>query len=253
MSFTISAACGCSIGRIRENNEDNFYFDGKCLEAENEGMRNIVSFEDRLKAGLCLAVFDGIGGESGGELASFTAARELQSAEREVSDYLTSERKHLEYLTQRMNCAVVSAADRCGALTMGTTAAVLYFGSCCVYSCNVGDSRAYRLRSGEFMQLTRDHTEGHLPRGSGKAALTQYLGIDPAEMRIEPYIAKGELRKGDVYLLCSDGLTDMVSNVEISGILLDCPEVEQCARRLLRAALEHGGRDNVTVIVCRIS
>ena len=72
-------------------------------------------------------------------------------------------------------------------------------------------------------------------------------------MLIEPYIAKGELRKGDMYLLCSDGLTDMLSNLEISCLMHNSTSVDECAAQLIQATLEKGGRDNITVIVCRIT
>ena len=108
------------------------------------------------------------------------------------------------------------------------------------------------MRQGEFLQLSEDHIE-HFPGWERrKAPLTQHLGIDPEDMLIEPYIAKGDLRKGDVYLLCSDGLTDMLTNVEISCIMDSAASVDECASRLVDAALEKGGRDNVTVIVCKI-
>ena len=89
--------------------------------------------------------------------------------------------------------------------------------------------------------------------GKKKAPLIQYLGMDPEEILIEPFIAKGDLKKGDQYLLCSDGLTDMLTNFEIADIMLNSPDAATCAENLIRAALEHGGRDNITVIVCRIS
>ena len=78
MQLFIDAACGCNTGKIRENNEDNFYFDGKCLELDNPGLRNTVCFSAALKNGLCLSVFDGMGGENYGEVASFTAARKTK-------------------------------------------------------------------------------------------------------------------------------------------------------------------------------
>ena len=85
-----------------------------------------------------------------------------------------------------------------------------------------------------------------------KTPLTQHLGINPEDFLIEPYIAKGELKAGDVYLLCSDGLTDMLSNLEIDEILSAGASPEEDVRRLVDAALEKGGKDNVTAIVCRV-
>ena len=252
MRFSIDAACGCNIGKVRKNNEDNFFFDDKCLELDNQGMRNTACFSDTLKNGLCLAVFDGMGGENYGEVASFTAARQMQTVTRSLTDYFVSERKYLLKLTAQLNDAIVEAkkelcTDRCG-----STMAALYFSSGCVYTCNIGDSRAYRLRDREFLQLSVDHVE-KIPEGEcKKAPLTQHLGIDPEDMQIEPYIAKGKISKGDTYLLCSDGLTDMLTNFEISDIMMSCEEPVDCVHKLIQAALEHGGRDNITVIVCKI-
>lgn len=252
MRLSIDAACGCNIGKIRKNNEDNFFFDDKCLELENQGLRNTACFSDALKNGLCLAVFDGMGGENFGEVASFTAARQMQTITRSLSDYFVSERKYLLKLTTQLNNAIVEAkkelcTDRCG-----STMAALYFSSGYVYTCNIGDSRAYRLRDGEFLQLSVDHVEKRPEGERKKAPLTQHLGIDPEDMQIEPYIAKGRICKGDTYLLCSDGLTDMLTNFEISDIMLNYEEPADCVQKLIQSALEHGGRDNITVIVCKI-
>ncbi len=83
--------------------------------------------------------------------------------------------------------------------------------------------------------------------------MIQYLGMNPQEMRVEPHIVKDRLAPGDIYLICSDGLTDMVSNLEISSILLENPDIAESADRLLRAALRNDGLDNITLIVCRIT
>lgn len=250
MGFHIDAACGCRIGKIRKNNEDNFFFDGKCLEQENEGLRNIACMEGRLKNGTCVAVFDGMGGENYGEVASFTAARAMQGKTRKLEDYFVQERKYLEKLTLSLNDAVVEAEKALNTNRMGTTMVMLYFASRHVYMCNVGDSRAYRMRGGEFLQISEDHVE--IVPGKKKTPLLQHLGIDPEEMLIEPYIAKGELKRGDVYLLCSDGLTDMLTNLEIAEIIQKSEDAAECVEALTEAALANGGRDNVTVIVCKI-
>lgn len=251
MGFRIEAACGCNMGKIRQNNEDNFFFDGKCLEQDNDGLRNIACFDGRLKHGTCVAVFDGMGGENYGEVASFTAARTMQQTSRKLEDFFVQERKYLEKMTLSLNKAVVEAEEALHTNRMGTTMVMLYFSSRHVYMCNVGDSRAYRMRDGEFLQISEDHVEKRIDRK--KTPLTQHLGIDPEEMQIEPYIAKGELKKGDTYLICSDGLTDMLTNFEISDILLQGDDATVAVEKLIEAALEHGGRDNITVIVCKIT
>lgn len=252
MRLFVDAACGCHIGKIRKNNEDNFFFDDKCLELENRGLRNTACFSDVLRSGLCFAVFDGMGGENFGEVASFTAARRMQTVTRSLSDYFVSERKYLLKLTEQLNDAIVEAKKELYTERCGSTMAAVYFSSGYVYTCNVGDSRIYRLREGEFLQLSVDHIENRPEGERKKAPLTQHLGIDPEEMQIEPYIAKGKISKGDIYLLCSDGLTDMLTNLEISDIILNYEESADCVQKLIQSALEHGGRDNITVIVCRI-
>ena len=253
MRYIIQAACGCCTGKVRRNNEDNFYFDGRCLEMENDGLKHPVCVEDVLKNGFCVAVFDGMGGENFGEHASFAAARRMQLVERSLVDYLIPEKKYLERLVEQVNSAVVEEQRKLRTDRMGSTMVGLYFTGKCAYVCNVGDSRAYRLRDGEFLQLSEDHIEKIPGREGKKEPLTQYLGLDPEEVQIEPHIARGELKKGDMYLLCSDGLTDMLTNFEISDIMLTSEDVEACVRALIQSALEHGGRDNITAIVCKLN
>lgn len=252
MRYMIQAACGCHTGKIRKNNEDNFYFDHKCLEVDNNGLKNPAYIEEKLKNGLSFAVFDGMGGENFGEHASYAAARRMQQVERTFSDFFIPERKYLERLAVQLDAAVVEAQKEMLTEKMGTTMVCLYFSGRYVYVCNVGDSRAYRLRSCEFLQLSVDHVEKRPGRENKKAPLTQHLGFGAEEIEIEPYIAKGEIQKGDMYLLCSDGLTDMLTNFEISDIMLKSSDAETCVQALIAAALEHGGRDNITAIVCKI-
>lgn len=252
MRFTLEAACGCNTGKIRKNNEDNFYFDGKCLEKENDGLKYPVTIENTLKNGFCVSIFDGMGGESFGEFASFAAARQMQQTERKLSDFFIPARKYLSNIVKQLNDAVLKAQQEMCTERMGSTMVSLYFTGGYVYSCNLGDSRSYRLRAGEFLQLSEDHIEKRPGREHKKAPLTRYLGINTDDMEVEPYIAKGEINKGDVYLLCSDGLTDMLANFEISDIMLKSEDAEDCVRSLIQAALEHGGRDNITAIVCTI-
>ena len=250
MKFTIQAACGCNKGKIRKNNEDNFFFDGKCLERENSGLKHPVYIEDVLKNGTCFAIFDGMGGENFGEYAAYAAARQMQLTQRTLTDFLIPEKKYLERLTRQLNEAVLGKKKELCTGRMGSTMVSLYFSGHYVYVCNTGDSRAYRLREGEFLQLSEDHVAKRPGGEHRKAPLTQYLGFDSEDVELAPYIAKGEIKPGDVYLLCSDGLTDMLTNFEISDIMLQSENAEDCVKALIRAALEHGGHDNVTAIVC---
>lgn len=251
MAYILDAACGCNTGKIRKNNEDNFFFDGRCLEADNSGLKHPVTMTKTLRRELCVAIFDGMGGENFGEVASFAAADCMQYTTRKLKDYFIPERKFLNSLCMKINDAVVAKQQELCTERMGSTMVALYFSHGYVYVCNLGDSRAYRLRDGEFLQLSVDHLEKR-EQTRKKAPLTQHLGISPENFLIEPYIAKGELKRGDQYLLCSDGLTDMLTNLEIDGIMSSTESAEDCVKKLIDAALEKGGKDNVTAIVCRI-
>lgn len=252
MAYILDAACLSNTGKVRKNNEDNFFFDGRCLEENNNGLKHPVTMERLLRGEICVAVFDGMGGENFGECASFAAADCMQYTTRKLKDYFIPERKFLSGMCMKINEAVVARQKELCTERMGSTMVALYFSHGYVYVCNLGDSRAYRLRDGEFLQISVDHVESREGQPKKKAPLTQHLGIDPENFLIEPHIAKGELKQGDQYLLCSDGLTDMLSNFEIDEIMSRSECAEDCAQKLVDAALEKGGKDNVTVIVCRI-
>lgn len=252
MPYMFDAACLCNTGKVRRNNEDNFFFDGRCMEADNNGLKHPVTMIKTLGRELCFAIFDGMGGENFGEVASFVAADYMQRTSRKLKDYFISERKFLNGMCMKINDAVVAKQQELCTEHMGSTMVALYFSHGYVYVCNLGDSRAYRLRDGEFLQLSEDHLEKREGQTRKKAPLTQHLGISSEYFLIEPYIAKDELKHGDLYLLCSDGLTDMLTNFEIDEILSNTTSAADCVQKLIDSALEKGGKDNVTAIVCRI-
>lgn len=104
---------------------------------------------------------------------------------------------------------------------IGTTVALLCFNARYVFGCSLGDSLIYRMRNGELVQLSVDHVENRIARQRGKAPVTQYLGMDPEEVDIAPYVRKEKAKRGDQYLICSDGFTDMLINIEISKIIIN--------------------------------
>ena len=253
MIETIVSACGSNVGKTRKNNEDNFYYLGKTLPETNNGLGSFVySSKTKLALSLLFAVMDGMGGEEAGEKASFIAARTAADCVSEVETTLFSPREFLTSMCQRMNHSVCEESKKLPYGTMGSTLASLMFFSEEVYACNVGDSKIFRLRDNELLQLSEDHTE-QLPEGiTRKPRLTQHLGMPEDEIQIEPFIAKGKLLAGDKYLICSDGLTDMLTNLEIHFILNSCISVQSCAKKLIQKALKNGGKDNCTVIVCAV-
>ncbi len=252
MAYQLDAACLCNTGRVRKNNEDNFFFDGKRMEAENNGLLHPLVMTKNVNQGVCVAVFDGMGGENFGEFASFAAADRMQSIMAKLQSSLPPDRDSLNTMCLAINDAVVARQKELCTERMGSTLVGFYFSRSSVYTYNLGDSRAYRLRGGELVQLSEDHVERREGKSTRKAPLTQHLGINPEEYLIEPYLVKDQLQAGDQYLLCSDGLTDMLDDGQIAAIMTEAPNAEIGAQMLVEAALEHGGRDNVTVILCRV-
>lgn len=255
MLYLIEAACFSHVGRVRGNNEDNFYFDGHCMPSDNHGTPMTEAYQRLLKAGTALAIFDGMGGGDFGGIASYTAASAMEKLLQDASDFSLTE-DFLKALCLKLNRMVFDKGAEIDNYRMGSTAAGLYFEKGFAYSFNLGDSKVFCLRDGELVQVSNDHTDEQYLREKGitnrKPRLTQHLGIDPMELQLEPYITKFPYKRGDQYLLCSDGLTDMLKNSEIAEFLLEGKTAKACVSQLIGQALERGGRDNVTVILCKI-
>ena len=252
MMFQLSAACGCNIGSVRRNNEDNFYFDGRSLPEENTGLTGFIVKKTNLEKEVLFGVFDGMGGEEFGEKASFAVTEIAKEKMDRCTRYAIGPRAFLSQVCAEMNQAVCRRQQELYVTRMGTTASMLLFVPDEVYACNLGDSRIYRLRDSEFSQISVDDTERIPANVHRKAGLTQFLGVPEDELLLEPHILKCELKRGDIFLICSDGLTDMVSNLDICMILRQHISVKQCVAHLIAQALRNGGRDNTTVIVIKI-
>lgn len=245
-------AAGASLtGRIRKNNEDNFCVDERCLPLIHENSDTICTPLSRAVPHL-LGVFDGMGGCNDGEIASYLAASTAQEyarhlkGERDVAGMLTA-------LCLEANEKVCKAAD--GA-PMGTTCALLYLSGSDYTVCNVGDSPVFLFRNGILRQISVDHTQrASYEKVTGKPAearrkfpLTQCLGIPQDEMVIEPFLDGGKICAGDVFLLCSDGITDMLSTEEICRALSVHTSPDEMVADLTKMAMEAGGRDNLTAV-----
>lgn len=251
MAYQIDYAYTSHVGRVRAKNEDNYWCCGKTRRSGKNGTDGIrFGSVSQVKRPL-LAVFDGMGGESCGEIAAGLAAeacgdyyqKKKETADRDPETFFRE-------ICGSMNHRVCrySIENRVG--SMGTTAAMLMFGGQSTYACNLGDSRIYQVQDGMFRQISVDHV---LDGGFyGKAPLTQYVGIPEDGMQLEPFTARLDYTLGTRYLICSDGVTDMLSDEEIGSILaLEIP-VDETVELLLDKALEKGGRDNVTIVVCKV-
>lgn len=251
MTYRINYAYTCHPGRVRSNNEDNFWCCGKNLPVQNMGMEEICC-NMRLRESLpVLMVFDGMGGESQGEMAAYLALEKFGKYYKQNKGMLR--RRPEEFLLeacQSMNQAVCSysASNRISA--MGTTIALIAFAKKSIHICNLGDSRIYRQNQGNIQQLSTDHVLRSYM--FGKAPLTQFLGVEESDMKLEPFIKTLEYQAGDRYLLCSDGVTDMLSDQEIEEIMASVDSVQETVQLLRDKALEKGGRDNTTIILCEV-
>ena len=206
------------------------------------------------------AIADGMGGAQAGEVASRLAAAVLQEAN---GDELTEER--IAELIQEANRRVFQRSNEDAATSgMGTTMTVALVdgqGESIVVG-HVGDSRAYRVRGGELEQLTEDHSlVGELLRSGRLSAeeaelhpqrsvITRAIGTEP-DVDVDTFTIPA--RPGDLFLLCSDGLTDMIPDREILTILDGEDDLDSAARSLVDAANTAGGEDNITVVLFRIA
>ena len=206
------------------------------------------------------AIADGMGGAQAGEVASRLAAAVLQEANGEE---LSEER--IAELIQEANRRVFQRSNEDVATSgMGTTMTVALVdgpGASIVVG-HVGDSRAYRVRDGELEQLTEDHSlVGELLRSGRLSAeeaemhpqrsvITRAIGTEP-DVDVDTFTVP--TRPGDLFLLCSDGLTDMVPDREIHSLLDGSDDLEAAARALVDAANAAGGEDNITVVLFQIA
>jgi serine/threonine protein phosphatase PrpC len=207
-----------------------------------------------------VAIADGMGAHARGDIASKLAVDALTEAFRSNSVTLHPSRPDLpargsELVTaiQAANTAVHRlAASKPELEGMGTTMVSARFSARKqrLYIGNVGDSRCYRLRGGTLSQMTRDHTlAAEVGVVSNQAPLTRALGVLP-NVSVDLIVAKP--MPGDVYLLCSDGLTRMATDEEIRQIMMNEPDLEACVRALVARANAAGGHDNTTVLVVRV-
>lgn len=253
----MNAACGCHQGKRRMNNEDNFYFNGLYMNSDNHGLPEPEYAELSLNKDSFFCVYDGMGGGDFGEIASYTAAKSTQkylSIETNINpcDITPS----LEKMCVSVNEAVYEAGNNLGSSQMGSTLVGLYFHAGQAWICNLGDSRCYLLRNRKMQQISEDHTDEEFMKKNGitgrKPYLTQYLGIDPKEMEVVPFVKSYYLNKGDRFLICSDGVTDMVPEQNICNLLANTPDPTEGVRTLIQAALDGGGKDNITAIILDI-
>jgi protein phosphatase len=206
-------------------------------------------------------IADGMGGHAAGEVASQLAVDTLATAfEHDAFDGTPDASRprrgdELVRAIEMANTAIHAQARTNEAQSgMGTTVIAARFtpNKRRVYIAHVGDSRCYRVREGEIVQLTCDHTLGATLGIKGRSAgkLTRAVGVEPT-VQVDLQVDAPEPQ--DLYVLCSDGLSRMVPDEVIRDIVLAERDIEQACQKLIDAANERGGKDNITVIVIRIA
>jgi protein phosphatase len=224
------------VGRQREANEDNLVL-----------------------ATPVFAVADGMGGARAGEVASQLAAE----AFRDPRDPSATPEQQLERIAKEANRRIYELALRDEAHRgMGTTLTAALVADDAISVGHVGDSRAYRLRDDRLEQLTHDHSlvaelerSGQLTPEAAehhpqRSIITRALGPEP-DVEVDTHTHPA--RSGDVYVLCSDGLTGMISDDELAAVVRGADSLDAAARALIRSANQSGGRDNITVVLFRVA
>lgn len=234
----VSARAQTDRGLRRKRNEDSL------LVRDDEGL---------------YVVADGMGGYNGGEIASGLAVKTIDEAFTESRfegvphATIPARASELARAIQMANVAIQSRAESDRELTgMGTTICAARFlaRKQRLYVGHVGDSRLYRLRNNELSQMTSDHTMRDFGvTGADAAHLSRAVGVWPT-VPIDVIVGKPE--PGDLYLVCSDGLTKMIDDERIRETLLGSTDPSRMVDELIKAANDSGGRDNVTVIVVRV-
>ena len=244
MHYKIHYSCLSHIGNIRSMNQDNFICDGRYMDMGDMPIEFPLCGTKTSKEISVFGVFDGMGGEECGEIASYIASKAASSIV--IGKEATAD---LSQFCQKANNDICDYATLHEVSSMGTTAAILAFTEKEVVLCNIGDSKIFRLCNGTLEQISMDHVA--VAAFGVKPPLSQNLGIPPNELVIDPYLARGPYNDGDIYMICSDGLTDMVSVDEITEVLISKPS-EEAITLLLEKALANGGKDNITIILCKI-
>ncbi|MDT5024492.1 MAG: family protein phosphatase, partial [Micromonosporaceae bacterium] len=237
MTLTMRYAARSDRGLIRHGNQDSVYAGPRLL-----------------------AVADGMGGMAAGDVASNIVIGALAHLDDDVPGNAPVDA--LRHAVDAANQQIRDAVDENPAMEgMGTTLTGMLFGGSKFGMVHIGDSRAYLLREGEFVQITRDDTYVQLLVDEGRITLEE-ANTHPQKSLLmraldgrdaDPEYSVRQAVPGDRYLICSDGLSGVVSDETIGGTLREYSDPNQCAERLIQLALRGGGPDNITVIIADVT
>lgn len=249
MKYSFSVIC--KTGQVRLENQDRIYVNGMISNGEH-----VQTGGTGKKQGL-FAVADGMGGEAQGAQAAQFALAALPIKRRWSADAVL----RAYAVGNNVICEEIRKIRKRSGATLTT---LLLTDDDRASIANIGDSRCYLYRDNCLVQLSEDHTAvqrlitlGVIDPAQAKThperhRLTQHLGIFPDELVIQPHMACLSVKADDRFLLCSDGLTDMLEDAEIREILYSQEGTQTCAAALYHQAMQHGGKDNISVILVKI-
>ena len=256
--INLYAALRSGKGRVRSNNEDAFYFNGLFAELRDMDQEAFMldAFQDQE---VMFAVCDGMGGYDNGEVASWTAVSRLPLLQRALAD--TDFTQAVTDWVDGTN-EIICQSVRNG----GCTLALLFYRSGIINIAHIGDSRVYRYRSGKLSRVTKDHSKAQVLLDAGilserevetypnRHVITGALGMNEESMgKCVPSIQTAlPAEKGDRYLMCSDGVTDMLSDRQLEELMSQHAKARECVSAIYQAAMEAGGKDNTTAILIEI-
>jgi len=244
----IEAQINCDIGRVRPKNEDMILFAGNLYRDTTYSL----DFELGENVRLAAIVADGMGGHKGGEYASQLACELFDNfvvnlpANLPIAELKTLLKAWAEKTHAVIVAKSIEEAEYEG---MGTTFCGLLFYEKSIIALNVGDSRLYRYRDGILKQISKDHSMRELYKNPTLPSNQIYNSLGAGDSAFIDVTDISEyVLSEDIFLVCSDGIVDMISDEEIETILTN----EPCAERLVTAARNAGGNDNISVILLSI-
>ena len=255
----VEAAVISHPGILRENNEDNFFLNGIYKQAETGNDSSLFKSDCHDKRQL-YAVCDGIGGMNNGEVAAQLVASHLAVF---LSAGIRDFPRYMQEYIDKMSNTLQSPDNGCS--PAGCTLAIVYLDGSRIRVAHLGDSRVYFKRGNLVLtQVTEDHsqaawfaTQGILTPEQAEIhpsrnVLRRYIGAPNQCERTTDISGAMRLRRGDVFLICSDGLSNMVDVLEMDAEVLQWQNSADVCRSLVTLALTRGGKDNITVLMTRI-
>ena len=257
--LTLTVYGQTDIGLVRKANEDSFVIAD--LTGGNLVKEQTIAHFEVGERGVLLAVSDGMGGARAGEVAS---AMVVESMRRSMTMLPSTEPSNalVEQAVGKANREVWTAAQQPERAGMGATLTALHIIGTAVHIAEVGDSRAYLLRGGSLLQVTRDQSYVQVLIDSGaltpeQAAIAPLKNVILQAMGQKPDVSVAlgrlELRQRDCLLLCSDGLSNTVSAEEMRQVILAAPRLDAACATLIELAKQRGGEDNITVLIGGVS